>query len=300
MRSRTMFWLVALGLSAILVPVSSSAYFGIFFYTITANSTVLWLAGAATGIGLSFLLSWLFRKFGRQAILPIMNGIFTFIVIAQVYFWSIAFFPSNTSLFFGLASTAFLVAVLIASFHKNLAAPIWVLCHESINAAALIIVNFSWLYWNQSSENAACMNEILTRTDSVYFTLTTLATVGYGDIHPVSEACRKSVSAQILISLIFVVVILALLVSRIGQRLSPSPDEHEIGHYLSDIRRDIDSLSDKLNELEASLNTSQGQIRRASPKRWRSAASAGRFLAHSPLARKARERPRNGRPRWYP
>jgi hypothetical protein len=133
-------------LSVVLVPVSASACFGIFYDSITSNSALLWVVGTVTGIGLALLLSWLFSAFGRRAILPTLNGTFTLIVIAQVYFWSVAFFPSDSSPFFGLASMALLIAVLIASFRKDLAVPVWVLCHEAINVAALVVVNFSWLY----------------------------------------------------------------------------------------------------------------------------------------------------------
>jgi voltage-gated potassium channel Kch len=44
--------------------------------------------------------------------------------------------------------------------------------------------------------------ETLTRTDSLYFTVTIFATVGFGDISPASEAARILVMAQMILDLI--------------------------------------------------------------------------------------------------
>ena len=44
--------------------------------------------------------------------------------------------------------------------------------------------------------------ETLTRTDSIYFTITIFATVGFGDISAASEAARILVTAQMILDLI--------------------------------------------------------------------------------------------------
>jgi hypothetical protein len=98
------------------------------------------------------------------------------------------------------------------------------------------------------------MNVAITRVDSVYFTLTTLATVGYGDIHPASEACRKAASAQIIVSLVFVVIVLALLVSRIGQSLNSSTDDQSIFESLSQMQKNLDSLNTDLDSVKSKLD----------------------------------------------
>jgi voltage-gated potassium channel len=43
---------------------------------------------------------------------------------------------------------------------------------------------------------------VLTRTDALYFTVTTFSTVGYGDITPVSQSARLVVTAQMLLDLL--------------------------------------------------------------------------------------------------
>ncbi|BDA65362.1 potassium channel family protein [Actinomyces capricornis] len=54
-----------------------------------------------------------------------------------------------------------------------------------------------------------------TRTDALYFTITTLSTVGYGDIHPVGQAARALVAMMI----IFDVVLLGALASAVSDSL---------------------------------------------------------------------------------
>lgn len=42
------------------------------------------------------------------------------------------------------------------------------------------------------------------RTDAIYFTVSTLATVGFGDIHASGQAARAAVTVQILFNLVFI------------------------------------------------------------------------------------------------
>jgi hypothetical protein len=92
------------------------------------------------------------------------------------------------------------------------------LCLFPLMAGYLFVILFSWTYWDYSARPESCMNVALTKTDSVYFTLSTLTTVGYGDIVPVTEHCRMIVSAQMAGGLIFGAILLALLVARIAAR----------------------------------------------------------------------------------
>jgi hypothetical protein len=92
------------------------------------------------------------------------------------------------------------------------------LCLFPLMAGYLFVILFSWTYWDYSAQPGSCMNVALTKTDSVYFTLSTLTTVGYGDIVPVTEHCRMIVSAQMAGGLIFGAILLALLVARIAAR----------------------------------------------------------------------------------
>jgi len=67
---------------------------------------------------------------------------------------------------------------------------------------ALTVLFFSW-----ADESVAQLPhqfaELTNKTDALYFTITTLATVGFGDVHPVGELARAAVTLQIVFNLVF-------------------------------------------------------------------------------------------------
>src|SRR3712207_1536520 len=72
-------------------------------------------------------------------------------------------------------------------------------------AAVAGIVAFAFVDHLVARTDPGSFDGLLTKTDALYFTLTTLTTVGYGDVHPVSQLARQVVMAQ----LAFNVVVLA-------------------------------------------------------------------------------------------
>ena len=71
----------------------------------------------------------------------------------------------------------------------------------------LLWVVFAATYWVVAAEQAGAFTEPLNRTDGLYFTVTTFATVGYGDISPQTELARALVTVQMLVGLLAVGVI---------------------------------------------------------------------------------------------
>lgn len=69
-------------------------------------------------------------------------------------------------------------------------------------------------------------SEPMTRLDALYFTLTTFATVGFGDITPISQTARVLTMLQMLGGLVLVGIIAKLLlgVAQAGVRLRDHPD----------------------------------------------------------------------------
>lgn len=57
-------------------------------------------------------------------------------------------------------------------------------------------------------------HDLRTRTDALYFTMATLATVGYGDVHAQGQLARFLVTVQILFNLIVLATALRLLTRR--------------------------------------------------------------------------------------
>jgi voltage-gated potassium channel Kch len=65
------------------------------------------------------------------------------------------------------------------------------------------IVVFSHIYLNMETRNPESLPGLETHLDGLYFTVTMLATVGFGDITPVTQTARAVATAQMVINLVF-------------------------------------------------------------------------------------------------
>jgi len=65
----------------------------------------------------------------------------------------------------------------------------------------VFIVLFSGYYYVVARQSPSSFNVALSRTDAVYFTVTVLATVGFGDIVAKAEAARIAVTVQMVADL---------------------------------------------------------------------------------------------------
>ena len=71
----------------------------------------------------------------------------------------------------------------------------------------LFLIVFASTYCTIDAHQQDAFSETLSRTDGLYFTVTTFATVGYGDISPVSELARIVVMVQMLVGLLVVGIV---------------------------------------------------------------------------------------------
>jgi voltage-gated potassium channel len=83
----------------------------------------------------------------------------------------------------------------------------------------MLVVGFAALYFAMNRE-AGHFSGIGTRLDAIYFTVTTLATVGYGDIAPTSQGARAAVTVQMVFDLLFIGVAARVLVTAARGRIS--------------------------------------------------------------------------------
>ncbi len=76
---------------------------------------------------------------------------------------------------------------------------------QAVEAVAMVIpfflIVFAASYYVIDVQTAGSFSQGLTRTDALYFTVTTFSTVGYGDITPASETARAVVMLQMVVDL---------------------------------------------------------------------------------------------------
>ncbi|MEU3028709.1 potassium channel family protein [Streptomyces incarnatus] len=83
----------------------------------------------------------------------------------------------------------------------------------------LYLVVFASVYHILERDTPGSFSEPLTRTDALYFTLSTFTTVGYGDITARSEAGRVAVMCQMACGLLLVGVAVRLLTAAVNAGL---------------------------------------------------------------------------------
>ncbi|MDX6739247.1 potassium channel family protein [Actinocorallia sp. A-T 12471] len=74
----------------------------------------------------------------------------------------------------------------------------------------LVVVFFALLYYARAEE----FNGITTRLDALYFTVSTLCTVGFGDIVPVGQWARVLTTVQMVFDLVILTSVITLILSR--------------------------------------------------------------------------------------
>jgi voltage-gated potassium channel len=77
---------------------------------------------------------------------------------------------------------------------------------------------FAATYFVMASAHPASFTEGLTRIDAFYFTVTVFATVGFGDIAPLTETARVVVTGQMLADLALIGIIAKVLVGVVQRR----------------------------------------------------------------------------------
>lgn len=104
------------------------------------------------------------------------------------------------------AGLALLAVLLVLQFRRVAAAE-----HPEVRAVQaiglavpLLVVVFAATYYVLSRQDPAAFSEPLDRSDALYFTVTTLATVGFGDIAAQTTNARLVVTGQIVLGVLLV------------------------------------------------------------------------------------------------
>ena len=79
--------------------------------------------------------------------------------------------------------------------------------------ATMFLAVFAAIYVMESTANPAAFSEDLDHFTAYYFALTILATVGFGDITPVSDVARATAMVQMAIDIAFIAVLVRIISS---------------------------------------------------------------------------------------
>ncbi|MEZ5143921.1 MAG: potassium channel family protein [Acidimicrobiales bacterium] len=113
-----------------------------------------------------------------------------------------------------------LTAMLVHQVRRILTSPMPQLrAVESLaTTVPLFIVLFSLIYVAMSQSNPASFSEPITRVTGLYFTVTVLATVGFGDVTAVTDSARIVVTIQMILDLVLIGILVKVILgaSRIG------------------------------------------------------------------------------------
>ncbi len=160
--------------------------------------------------------------------LAVLRPLLTVTVLVCLYYllpvdqvlrpWTVAVFAG------GLAVVVLLVVGEVRMILRS-PFPAW----QGVQALALILplflLLFADVYYVLGHSRPGAFGSALSRTDALYFTVTVFATVGFGDITPVSAAARVLVTLQMVADLIVLSVVLRVIVTAVQQRRSSTKDE---------------------------------------------------------------------------
>jgi len=175
---------------------------------------------------------------GRRAILgTLIRSAASVILLVAVYYAAPLDRPLNrrTGLLFAAALLLFavLLAIQVRGILKAERPRLRAVRALTVGIPMLIVL-FAATYSTVDAQQPGAFSESLSRTDGLYFTVTVFATVGFGDITPVTQLARVLVTLQMIVGLLTVGLIAKVVLgavqvaeSRRAQRLTTAGVPHD-------------------------------------------------------------------------
>jgi hypothetical protein len=167
---------------------------------------------------------------GRPEVRSALRSLTVSVVIVIGYF-TLPFtspFTANTTIFLvgGLVSVAGLLAwqvmtIRVSRFPRARAFA------TLATTVPLFFVVFASAYHLMSRADAGNWSEPMSRLDALYFTVTTFATVGFGDISAESAAARAVVTVQIILDLVLIGLMTRVIVRAVQEALGRQQEGSE-------------------------------------------------------------------------
>lgn len=175
------------------------------------------------------------RKARRRSVAAsIVRSVFVTVVVFVLYF-TLPFdqkspFNTGLALFIGLVVAGIVIAWqarAIAHSPFPLVRALEGLC----TSFPMVVLLFATTYFVTGDRDPATFSEPMTRIDSLYFTMTVFATVGFGDITPVSEGARAMVTVQMVVDLILIGLVARAFVRSVRTGLARRDSESVDGEH---------------------------------------------------------------------
>ena len=99
--------------------------------------------------------------------------------------------------------------------------PLLVALQSLFTLLTLLVVSFSTVYYVLATQTDDQMHGLETKLDGVYFTMTVLSTVGFGDITAIGQWGRAVVTVNMIVNLVLVAVAFRLFSWALKQREIP-------------------------------------------------------------------------------
>jgi Ion channel len=163
-------------------------------------------AGASLAIAL-FYLSWLLPKVARYPYeAGALGNLFAALIYIQLWLATGVYAMRAAAAFYGLTPPR-----IFFNFDFNRNAPRgWIVVVLMFLSYALTVYGFGIAYIYLSSFDPSAFNKQVGITDGMYFSVVTAATVGYGDIFPISHAAKVLTILEIAVSLLYVVLLFSV------------------------------------------------------------------------------------------
>ena len=144
---------------------------------------------------------------GRDAVLWALRTVAALVLLLWAYYQAPLKDPltARTGLLF-VVSLVLLAVALVVQVRAILVSttPVLRALRTLVIGMPTLLVIFAATYVTIDGQQTGAFTEPLDRTDGLYFTVTTFATVGYGDISPVTELARVVVTIQMVVGIIAV------------------------------------------------------------------------------------------------
>jgi voltage-gated potassium channel len=138
------------------------------------------------------------------------------------------------------SSWAILFGCSVAALGTLIALAIWRLLRAGENVrirALVLLLVLTVLFFAWADDSVARLpgqfDDLHTKTDALYFTISTIATVGFGDVHAAGQLARAAVTVQIVFNLVFLGAAIAMITGfireRARRRRSGGSHHHEDG-----------------------------------------------------------------------